>query len=380
MSRIITSQEEHEFLAYLEALFGLDDSNRVHNKLAELNVPAPYRLRIKVLYSQSSVKDVIDGLVVKGKLKHLKKEAKTYFLETNVGRLSPKKVRVPFYVGAFDQNKLLENVQAIVAICKTDEWKALRLLAKNSYPRLVPILLSQSELIESAKRLKKITGHDVNVRALSAKEATDGKKANYRKSVRVWTDEEIEKALLSVQDRRQTITSLDVEFFPRIGDQSHVLPSVICKIRKNGEIEVTGSYKIAFDAVAEQIAEVGERKLKFFSGRGLRTSGFLAKPLAVNFVQPVFEKLETVRTFVNILSKYPKSMHAVIHGNPYAHVKVTDMLDGSSFDVWAISPSRIALMPGLKASEAAFERLVHYIFDKFREGKVADYSYEGRTL
>ena len=73
-------------------------------------------------------------------------------------------------------------------------------------------------------------------------------------------------------------------------------------------------------------------------------------------------------------------MHAVEHGNPYAHVKMTDMYDGSSFDVWAISPSRIALMPGLKASEAAFERIVDYIFDKFREGQIADYGNEGRTL
>lgn len=97
-------------------------------------------------------------------------------------------------------------------------------------------------------------------------------------------------------------------------------------------------------------------------------------------MQPVFEKLDTVQNFVHILSKYPNSMHAVVHGNPYAHVKLTDIFDGSSFDIWAISPSRIALMPGLKATEAAFERLVHYIFDKFREGQIANYDYEGRTL
>jgi len=84
--------------------------------------------------------------------------------------------------------------------------------------------------------------------------------------------------------------------------------------------------------------------------------------------------------FVHILSKYPHSMYAIEHGNPYAHVKLADIYDGSSFDVWAISPSRIALIPGLKASEAAFERLVHFIFDKFREGQIANYDYEGRTL
>lgn len=380
MPRLKTPQDERDFEAYIEALFRLDDYATVHDKLGELNVPTPYRFRIKVLYSKTSIKNVIDGLVKKGRLQYHKEESRTYVFHTTIGQLKSREVRVPFLVISFDEKGLKENVQAIVAICKTDPWKALSRLFKETYPRLVPILLSQAELIQSAKRLRQITGHNVNVRALSAKEPFNAKKGDYKKSVRVWTDEELDKALLSIQDRHQIITSLDVEFFQRIGDQTHVLPSAICKIRKNGEIEVTGSYKLAFDAVARQIAEVGEKKLKFFSGRGLRVSDFKPKPLAVNFLQPVFEKLETVRDFVQLLSKYPNSMYAVMHGNPYAHVKLSDMLDGSSFDVWAISPSRIALMPGLKASEAAFERLVHYIFDKFREGTIANYDYEGRTL
>jgi hypothetical protein len=380
MLRLTTPQEKREFEAYVEALFKLDDYAKVHNELAGINVPAPYRLRIKVLYSEISVRNVIDGLVENGSLQHLKEESRTYAFNTTVGRLSPKRLRVPFFVGSFDKNGLRENVQAITAICNTDQWDALRRFSANTYPRLVPILLSQSELIQCAKRLKHVTGHNVIVKGLSAKETFNEKKGAHLKSIRVWTGEELDKALLSIQDRHQIISSLDVEFFQRIGDYAHVLPNVICKIRKNGEIEVTGSYKLAFEAVATQIAKVGERKLSFFSGRGLRISNYEPKPLAVNFVQPVFEKFDTVQNFVQILSKYPHSMHAVLHGNPYAHVKLTDVLDGSSFDIWAISPSRIALLPGLKATEAAYERLIHYIFDKFREGQVANYDYEGRTL
>ena len=53
--------------------------------------------------------------------------------------------------------------------------------------------------------------------------------------------------------------------------------------------------------------------------------------------------------------------------------KAKEALDGSSFEVWAISSNQLALIPGLKASEAAFERLTDYVFEKFREGKVRDY-------
>ena len=63
MPRLKTPQEERNFEAYIEALFRLDDYATVHDKLGELNVPAPYRLRIKVLYSKTSIKNVIDGLV-----------------------------------------------------------------------------------------------------------------------------------------------------------------------------------------------------------------------------------------------------------------------------------------------------------------------------
>jgi hypothetical protein len=73
-------------------------------------------------------------------------------------------------------------------------------------------------------------------------------------------------------------------------------------------------------------------------------------------------------------------MHAVAHGNPYAHLAMTDLLDGSSFDVWAVPPDRIALVPGIKASEGAFGRLVNYIFDSFGEGSIATYDQEERTL
>ncbi len=176
---------------------------------------------------------------------------------------------------------------------------------------------------------------------------------------------------MNIQDRPQVVTSLDVDFLPRVGGHSHIRPKARCKIRKAGEIEVSGSFQLAFDAVATQVARVGEKKLRFFHGRGLRETQYTPRPLAINYPSPLFDDVKVVRSFVQVLAKYPQSMHAVAHGNPYAHVRLTDLFEGSSFDIWAITPQRVALIPGLKASEAAFERIVHYIFDAFREGSGA---------
>ena len=86
---------------------------------------------------------------------------------------------MPFFVAPFNKNRFQENVQAIITICKTYQWDALRRFFKNMYPHLVPILLSQSELILSAKRLKQVTGHSINVKALSAKETFNDKIGEY---------------------------------------------------------------------------------------------------------------------------------------------------------------------------------------------------------
>ena len=77
------------------------------------------------------------------------------------------------------------------------------------------------------------------------------------------------------------------------------------------------------------------------AGRGLREVKYKPRPLAINFTQPIFDDLEAVRGFVQLLSKFPCPMHAVEHGNPYAHVKITDLYDYSAFEVWAIPPARI---------------------------------------
>jgi len=379
-ARITRPDEERDFELYIEALFKSGDETSVRSKLGELGVPPPYRVRVKVLYSSMSPVSVIDKLVERGIIKRLSNESSTYVYDTTIGRENLREVHVPFLITSFNTNSVSFCVQAMVGVCKTDQWKALRRFTRSNYPGLVPILLSQSELIQSAKRLIRITGHDVHVRGFSAYESLPGTTGKFRRSVREWTHEELDEALLTIQDRGQIITSLDVDFFPKIGPYTHVRPRTTCKIRKEGEIEVSGNFNLAFDAVATQVGQIGERKLGFFSKRGLRESAYKPRPLAVNFSRPVFENLEVVRNLVQLLTKYPHSMYAVEHGNPYAHVKLTDLFDGSSFDVWAIPPQRVALIPGLKASEAAFERLVHYIYDAFREGRLADYDHEGRTF
>lgn len=377
-ARLRSEKAEREFQIYVQALLRSGDHTEVLDRLADLEVPRPYNVRLKVVYAQTSPREVFDRYVAAGaRIVPTSVNHPSYQYKTGEGSRSS---RVPFFVMPFTGPHSHQHVAAVVSVCRSRQWRSLRKLMKSMYPALVPVLLSQSELVRAAKSLKQQTGHDVRVRALSAKERIHRVTTRQRRSVRYWTDEELDDALMKVQEMQQVVTSLDIEFFPRIGEHSHVVPSAIGKIRKDGELEVSGSFRVAFDAIAVPVARAGLQKLHFFAGRGLREAQYAAKPLAISFNRPVFEELDTVRAFVKMLRKYPKSMHAVAHGNPYAHLQMTDLLDGSSFDVWAVPPDRIALIPGLKASEGAFERLVTYIFESFREGQITTYDREERPL
>jgi hypothetical protein len=135
-------------------------------------------------------------------------------------------------------------------------------------------------------------------------------------------------------------------------------------------MDLTGNFDLVWRFVVEHVAQVGQRKLSSYAKRGLRERRYDAAPLRITYSRPLFDKVETVRRLVRVLQAYPRSMHSVQHGNPYAYVQVSDSFDGSSFDVWALSPNAISIVPRLKATEAAIARLIQWIFEEFQEGSV----------
>jgi hypothetical protein len=122
--------------------------------------------------------------------------------------------------------------------------------------------------------------------------------------------------------------------------------------------------------VIADVVAAGAEKLKFLSNRGLRDRKYSPAPLSIHFKRRVFDDLGEVRRFVDVMRKYPHSAYAIEHGNPYAHLQLSDRYDGSSFELWAVTSDDILVVPRLRATEAALERLIHYIYDEFREGEV----------
>jgi len=110
-------------------------------------------------------------------------------------------------------------------------------------------------------------------------------------------------------------------------------------------------------------------------GRGIRERRYAAgSPIEIEYSAEIFSDEEEVRRFGDVISKYPHSTRAVFHPNPYYHASIADFMDGSSFELWVLSPRRILIVPQAKSTEQAFQRLISHIFFEFREGEVHEYS------
>ena len=102
----------------------------------------------------------------------------------------------------------------------------------------------------------------------------------------------------------------------------------------------------------------------------MRDNNYIIRPIEITYDTDLFEDTSNVRDFVRVMRQMPKTMQVVEHGNPYATFKMTDLTDGSSFNVWALPPRTVSIIPGLKATPDALERLTTFIFQSFSEGEM----------
>jgi hypothetical protein len=370
--RLATDTAREQLLAFVSAIFALPTAEEIADQLREFVPPSPFRVRMKVVYSPLSVLDAVGAMATAGLVQRLRKHGPGFLFQAVQGS----KIDTPVYFAVLPTKQ--PHVSVLVTVAERVEWQILVRAIRKEYPVLVPIYLSQGELLTGIVALgKRIRGtYELRVRELSLTETLSAPEGKKNKTVHEWTSEDLQRSMESIADRRQVIQNISVAFHRQVSDKINVVPSAVCKVTKRGEIEFTGRYDVIWTTIVDHVAEVGAAKLAFYAKRGLRETDFQPRPLAITYAAPVFSDTAEVRRLVDVLKKYPKSMHAVTHGNPYAFVQVADAYDGSSFDVWAVSPESITVIPRLKATEAAVDRLIHYLFDEFREGRVDNYVVE----
>lgn len=366
-----SSTQYSEYIDFISELYSLADNELILNQIKLISVPKPFQIRLKIFYSKLPLSKIKESLTRNKDLDYYGKNGASLHIKTKIGRVNIRTIDT--YFSIFNTKK--QNIFILISITTSDEWKVISRFIKKKYPIIVPIYLSQTELIDGIKNLQKTQlEYKLRVREIASKERITKKSQKYRKSVHEWTDEPVEEVLSKIAERNQIIINLTLGFHNIINDRINVSPTAFCKITKNSEVFVTGNFNIIWETIIPYIGNVGFKKLNLFSKRGLRDRGYNPGPLNITFKSKVLDKTEEVQRFTDILVHYPNSRHTIQHGNPYTNITIADIFDGSSFDVWAVTSDNVLIVPRLKATEAAIERLVHYIFDEFHEGIISEAS------
>ena len=279
----------------------------------------------------------------------------------------------------------VEQVHRIVTVSRARFWdQGLRWFVRRSYPRIVPIFFSQEDLHEALQTFEHSlgTGWRLIVQELSIKEHRED--TGPRRTLtsydtdRKWTKRTVRDAFDQALEREQWFTSIAFRIERLDARSSRFIPVARCRLYKYGHLHFDGLYAQFVDGLLPTLYGLARQRIELFAHRGLRERGYRpAKPLELIYPTDMFQDQITLQRFSTVFMKYPNATKAVLHSNPYFNASVADFIDGSSFELWVLSPRRILIVPQAKSSIAALGRLTSYIFTEFAEGRVGEYSGQG---
>src|SRR5688572_28011726 len=110
MARLDDPREKRRFESFVEEILA-SPADAVRRHLAELNVPDPFRLRMKVLYSRDAVSAVFASQKKLGNVEERSPHA--FKLDVSVGRARTRRVKLPFAV--LDAGR--PNMFVAIAVC-----------------------------------------------------------------------------------------------------------------------------------------------------------------------------------------------------------------------------------------------------------------------
>jgi hypothetical protein len=134
-----------------------------------------------------------------------------------------------------------------------------------------------------------------------------------------------------------------------------------------------GNFRLFKESIIEPVLSLGQRKIDFYSNRGISLS---QEEIKVRPIEFAFEK----KLDIKLLNKLGKGLEKITHfsvaavnkGNPSYLAHVIDNIDGSVFDVSATG-KKIFITPTLDTSAASILRISEHISRIIREGNIRDY-------
>ena len=194
-----------------------------------------------------------------------------------------------------------------------------------------------------------------------------------------YTDLPFRDVFDKVSENEEWIKSIDFNFVTESSkDEIIVIQNYhqlkFYKLFRDTRFQCSYNFTLFYQRMIEGIANKAAESFELFDNRSrVKEDNFATKPLAIFYDVGIFKDKKQNFRLIEALKSIKNSSISVIHANPYLHVSYVDYRDGSSCDIWVLSENKISIIPQIRSTPAALERLCECIFTGFREGLIKDF-------
>jgi len=247
------------------------------------------------------------------------------------------------------------------------------------YPYAFVPRFTSSEIRSMLELLESKTGFTLTTKRITAHRRINKKVAYVRKTKKLKT---------STDHRESEIIHTGVPYSESIKsalendqwvDKAQLILSEGNSVRLEGYFSRGGLFKfrhsflIFKEHVLPHVLNLTIKKFKLYSNRSREDNGGDVSPLVIKLESGTFDDRGQNRRFIEAMQCMKYTSSGVYHANPYVNMSLVDHMDGSSFDIWVMSPDKITIVPQLRATQASLSRLIAHIFERFQEGDVVEY-------
>lgn len=250
--------------------------------------------------------------------------------------------------------------------------RVLRPLIERCSPRIfLPRLTSKSvaAVLRHAANAQGI--EDFEITDVSARSRMEHKRGKRIRSERMRTGETLEEALTLLHERGQWLHSAAFNYGIKTNKRRLRCAG---RISRESCFTVVGDFAWFYRNVIRPAEDEAVTGLKFYADRARKeTPDNVPKPIVIEYPEPIFSDTSKNRRLAQSLKRLKRLSVSILHANPYFRSSIVDFTDGSSYEVWVLSQSRIIVTPQFRATSASMERIIDHILTDFGEGELKDF-------
>lgn len=256
-----------------------------------------------------------------------------------------------------------DDVYAITAsVPATDpRWQRIQRLIASG-PALVGVFLDHNDFLNIGRHLADLG--DVEVSRITARHRVAGNSMSKGWSAQnTVTRPSVDEAVRAAVAEGYAVRSLTMA----VGDKMHVhvLRSGVASLY-SGELRLFATHVLSPMIVA------AHRRVTLLNNRARRANQPPKQPIRLSFEQPTFVTRDDTGRLIDALASAQHLTVAVLHRNPYLHVSLADLRDGSNFDVMVTDEHQVDVYPGFRSSLGALTQLAQFIGEEFDAATIAE--------